>query len=110
MQKKLARSLLALSLIPLTAFAEPELSAQSSKTTADLAGVIKPYQTVGNYKDEAQRIYMFVSFDCHIALVRGQGFSSGVERCRIPTAWFLSRFSGVRAKVQQLLHFISSVI
>ena len=74
MQKKLASVLLALSLIPLTAFAEPELSAQSSKTTADLAGVIKPYQTVGNYKDEAQRIYMFVSFDCPSCASSWAGF------------------------------------
>lgn len=63
-------------LFPSMATAAPDLQTQqASKTAADLSGIIKPYQTVGNFKDEAKRIYMFVSFDCPYCASTWAGFA-----------------------------------
>lgn len=63
-------------LFPNMAAAAPDFpTQQSSKTAADLGGIIKPYQTVGNFKDEMTRIYMFVSFDCPYCASSWAGFA-----------------------------------
>lgn len=60
-------------LMPLPLWAEPLLGSEN-KAGDNLGGAIKPYTVIGNFADDKNRVFMFISYSCPYCKETWKGF------------------------------------
>ena len=45
-------------------FSAPDMTSPTNQAEASLQSLAKPYHAIGHFKSDAERVYMFISFDC----------------------------------------------
>lgn len=89
-------------------FSAPDMTSPTNQAEASLQSLAKPYHAIGHFKSDAERVYMFISFDCPYCANTWAGYAQWGRTLPQPFRFVLVPIVGTQSTTRPQQHFMWS--